>query len=514
MPSVSSSYDVIVVGTQLASLVSGALLAKRGFRVLLVSQDELPPEYEVADGLRLPREPFNFVAAGSPIARRVFNELALGQLVRRRAVHVDPAFQICLPRLRFELARDDETFEREIDREFPEVKRPVEDLLRQMDRHGELLDAVIERDLTWPAQTFFERRDAARALGELPFGKHGTAMDPLSELPEDHPFRLAVELPARFSDGMDPDHTTGLRLSRLFNAWRTSSTALDGGYPALRQLLVDNIRTHGGQVREPEKIDAVRVKRGAVTGVRIAASGEEIGASWVINGAPIGPLLRWIPDRAPFEELFERIGEPVVRYYRYTLNVVVRREGVPEGMSRDVFFARDPARLLADANALRIQVEPIDDERSLVCAEALLPRRGIEDVPEYSETVRERVVAALGELMPFFGGDHVDLIDSPHDGRGPQDLRAEMSLTPDEPWTRGPATMRAVYGFPVSTMAGLCALPVRTPIKRLLMCNEQMVPGLGMEGLLLAAWSAAKVVSRSDTKREWMRRGRWGKLEL
>ena len=173
---------------------------------------------------------------------------------------------------------------------------------------------------------------------------------------------------------MDPDHTTGLRTTRLFGAWANGAAALEGGYDGLRQMLMESIRTHGGQVREPERIDAIRVKRGAVTGVRIAASGAEIGASWVLCGAPIASLLRLVPDRAPFEELFERIGEPVVRYYRYTLNLVVRNEGVPEGMSRDVFFVRDPARLLADANALRVQSEPLDDERTLLCVEALLPR--------------------------------------------------------------------------------------------------------------------------------------------
>ncbi len=513
MPTPASSYDVVVVGTQLAPLTAGALLAKRGFRVLLVAQDELPSTYRVAEGVRLPRAPFHFTAASSPVTRRIFLELALGQHVRRRAVHLDPALQVCLPRLRFDFAREPAALEREIEREMPEIKRPVEDFFRQLDRHGALLDELVERDLTWPAQTFFERRDSARAIAELPFGKHGEAVDPLAELPERHPFRTLVELPVRFADGMDPDHVTGLRITRLFGAWAHGAAALEGGYEGLKRLLVESITTHGGQVREPEKIDAIRVKRGAVSGVRVAASGEEIGASWVLNGEPIGSLLRWVPDRGPFEELFERIGEPVVRYYRYTLNLLVRKEGVPEGMSRDVFFAVSPGRLLADANALRIQQEPFDEGRVLVCVEALLPRRGIEDIPDYAHSLRERVVAALSELMPFFG-DHIELIDSPHDGRGPQDLLAGMSLTPEEPWTRGTSTMRAVFGYPVSTTLGVCALPVRTPVKRLLMCNEQMVPGLGMEGLFLAAWSAAKVVSRSDSKREWMRRGRWGKLEL
>ncbi|MCZ7678572.1 MAG: hypothetical protein M5U28_07280 [Sandaracinaceae bacterium] len=50
----ASSYDAVFVGTQLAPLVSAALLAKRGFRVLLVAQDELPPTYAATPTIQLP----------------------------------------------------------------------------------------------------------------------------------------------------------------------------------------------------------------------------------------------------------------------------------------------------------------------------------------------------------------------------------------------------------------------------------------------------------------------------
>ncbi len=510
----ASSYDVVLVGTQLSNLVAGALLAKRGFRVLLVAQDELPPTYEPASGLPLPREPFNFLPASSPIARRALSELALHHVFRRRAVQIDPAYQVCLPRHRFELTPERDVLEREIEREFPEVKRTIEELLRGTERNDAFLDRVLDRDLTWPPQTFFERREHARATTDQPFGKSGSAIDPLSELPEQHPFRFAVELPARFADGMDPDYPAGLRTTRFFSAWRRGGAVLDEGFATLRAMLIESIRTHSGEIREPEKVDAVLVKRGTACGVRIAASGEEIGAHWVLVGSPLATLLRLVPDRAPFEELFERIGEPVVRHYRYTLNLVVAASGVPAGMSRDVFFVRDPERPLAEANALHIPANPADAEgRRLLCVEALLPRRAIEDIPEYLSGMRERVIASIGELVPFLG-DHLELVDSPHDGREVFDLKNKKRLPAPEPWSRGPQTMRRVYGFPVTSALGVCALPIRTPIRRLLACNEQVVPGLGLEGLFLAAWSASRVVSRSDRKKDWMRRGRWGKIEL
>ena len=70
-----------------------------------------------------------------------------------------------------------------------------------------------------------------------------------------------------------------------------------------------------------------------------------------------------------------------------------------------------------------------------------------------------------------------------------------------------------VYGYPVRGMLGVCAMPSRTPIDRLYLCNEQVVPGLGLEGSLLAAASVARLVAKHDKRKEWMRRGLWTKSD-
>src|SRR5437879_2254678 len=100
-------YDVIDVGWRLTGLVGAALLAKRGFRVLVLAHEDPLPSYEIttAEGgtLDLPRTPFNFLATRSPIARRIFAELAIHQPFRRVSESFDPAFQIALPGHLFEL---------------------------------------------------------------------------------------------------------------------------------------------------------------------------------------------------------------------------------------------------------------------------------------------------------------------------------------------------------------------------------------------------------------------------
>jgi phytoene dehydrogenase-like protein len=504
-----SSYDVIAVGARLGALFAAALLAKRGFRVLVIRHETLPAQYTLED-LRLPRAPFQFTAADTPIARRLFAELALHQSFKQRATVHDPAFQVVVPGHRFELAADPADLGRELDREFPTVARAIEGFFGRQARMREALDHALDLDLTLPPTSFLERRAVSRALEQLP--KDRDESDPLREIPEDHPFRLVLHAPLRFSDAMDPDHAHGLRARRAFSSWSSGGAALSDGAESVRELLVASIRAHKGEVLDRDKIDRIHVNaRGLAEGVRLAASGDDIGADHVLLGHDITTYLGMLPDRRPFEELFERTGEPVVRYYRYTLNLVVTAEAVPAGMARDVFFVRDPERSLAGANCLHLETHRADARgRRLVCVEALLPRRAVEEADETLGTLREDLLAAVADLVPFLG-DHLLYVDSPHDDRPARDVRLGRDLVPPEKWARGPRTMETVLGYPMTSVHGLAALPTRTPIPNLLLCNEQVLPGLGLEGLLLAAWAAARAVGHSDGRRDAFRRGlfRW-----
>jgi phytoene dehydrogenase-like protein len=509
----SSYYDVVLLGTRLTSLLAGAVLAKRGFRVLILGQGVLPVTYEAA-GMVWPRAPFTFLPAHTPIVRRTLSELALYQMVRRRMTVEDPCMQVALPKHRMDLALDPEALDREIEREFPEVKRPVEDLHRNVGRLGEAFDRLTERDLVWPPETFLERREFARATASRPFTRRGDTWDPFGEFAEDHPFRRIVTVPAQFTSFIDPTQLGGIALGRLYESWLKGPPKLEGGYAWLHEAISEKIATYSGEIRARERASAILFTRGAASGVRLAGSGEEIGCSYVLAACSMSELLRLVPDRGAFEEVFERLGEPQPRFFRYTLNLRVRAEAIPDAMAHDVFFLRDPERAFGAENVLRVESHPADERgERLLCVEALLPRRGIEDVEGYIEGARERVLASLRELIPFLDA-HLLWVDSPHDGRDAEDVVARRLVPPEEPWSRGPSTMEMLCGFPVRGALGVCALPIRTPLRRLLLCNDQVVPGLGLEGTFLTAWSAARIVTKSDRKKEWMRRGLWTKVEL
>ena len=55
--------------------------------------------------------------------------------------------------------------------------------------------------------------------------------------------------------------------------------------------------------------------------------------------------------------------------------------------------------------------------------------------------------------------------------------------------------------------------PIRGPIPGSFLVGPTVLPGLGQEGQLLAAWGAARIVTRGDRRRQRMRRQMWTKIE-
>ena len=121
----------------------------------------------------------------------------------------------------------------------------------------------------------------------------------------------------------------------------------------------------------------------------------------MIAGIDVASVQRLLADRSPLEQMFERLGEPQPRFYRYTLNVVVANAGVPAGMQRDVFYVRDVDKALSSENLMHVELSRLDADHSLLCAESLLPARTVEERDGSLDDARERVMAISSELVPF-----------------------------------------------------------------------------------------------------------------
>jgi hypothetical protein len=74
-------------------------------------------------------------------------------------------------------------------------------------------------------------------------------------------------------------------------------------------------------------------------------------------------------------------------------------------------------------------------------------------------------------------------------------------------------TMQKLWTIEPRGFLDLAGEPVRGPIPGTYLVGSTVLPALGQEGELLAAWSAARLITRSDKNRQKMRRQMWSKIE-
>jgi phytoene dehydrogenase-like protein len=517
-------YDVAILGVGIGALSAAALLARRSWRVLVLGQGWRPSRYE-HEGVTLARRPFTFLAGSSPAWGRVLVELAQSQTFRRRVVALDPMFQVLAPGLRLEVPPDVALFGREIDRAFPEVRRVVDELYAELARTNAAADAAFEHDLVWPPGTFWERRETQRMAASLPRFDGGRGAPLLAEFPRDHDYRAIVDVPARFAS-----HAVDLpefAVARLHGAWTRGVTRLTHGEDELTDFLVERVRAHGGEARLGERAVRVEHRRGQVSGVVVDGDEALTGVGFVVTDHTTRGLLDLTSEFDPTRRALAALPHLVPAEWRFVVSVVVRDEGLPPPLADEAFLLpawphRGQAELREGLDGalplvhLQRRREPCGIAgATLLVAEATFGEGSTLPLTR----AREAVLATLESLLPFIEL-HYLVVDSPHDGRPLWDYRSGKRQEVDRAALRASGgsldaePMVPRWHVQPATFHGLGGEPVRTPLGGAFVVGPSTLPALGQEGELLAAWSAARIITRTDKRKERMRREMWSKVEL
>jgi phytoene dehydrogenase-like protein len=513
----SKHYDVAILGAGIGALTTAALLARRSWRVLVLGQGWRPPSYQY-EGVTLARRPFTFLAGSSPAWSRVLVELAQSQTFRRRTTPLDPMFQIIAPKLRLEVPPDVQLFAKEIDRCYPEVRRVVDELYGELARTNAAGDAAFERDLVWPPGTFWERRETERVAGSLPHFDGHRAPALLAEFPRDHDYRTVVDVPTRFAS--QAAELPEFAVARLHGAWTRGVLRLSGGEEDLVDFLVERILAHGGEVRISDRAARIVHRRGRATGVVVDGDDEPTGVEFVITDHTTRALLDLTSDFDPSRRALAALPHLVPAEWRFVVSIVVRNEGLPGPLCDESFLLpgwphRGGSRTTPMVHLQRRHQSCGIDGATLLVAEAAIAEGTSLPVAR----AREAVLAAIESLLPYIER-HYLMVDSPHDGRALWDFRAGKRAEIDRAGLRAtggslePEPMTARWHIDPHKFHGFGAEPLRTPLAGAFVVGPSTLPALGQEGELLAAWSAARLVTRTDRRRERVRREMWNKIEL
>ncbi|HEU0036859.1 MAG TPA: hypothetical protein VFQ53_39890 [Kofleriaceae bacterium] len=495
----SNSYDLVVLGDDLASLVCATLCARRGMRTLVLGDDR-PARYTLGPH-KLPIEPATWPTipgtAGERVLKELHAELALRRKIREPRGKIGG--QIVAPDFRIDLGHD--RLAGELERELG--KDPARACVAQWEQSTELarsIDALLGSEHAFPGVGFFEKRettkiaehaaDAADAWWQAAKAAPGSAL-----------WRHVAAIALRHPD------PPAIAIARAIDVWRGGPASLRGDGDAIRELLVEKLTTAGGEHRAG-RVTELGVSWGKISSVTLA-NGDELGAAQVVSSRTPHELAELLGKKAPkrlaeLAELVSLVG------YRYTLNIVLDEAGLPEHMAPSVAVVLDPGKDPVGDAAFSIHLGDTDDNgRVIATIAAVLPA----DAPIEPERIAPKLMALraglwqrLGEVMPFFER-HLILAHSPFEatpphvpgGRGSYDVPRTLPLAMTRVWKgqRSPLT---------ESTAELAALPYQTGLKNLTLTGDQILPVLGIEGSLAAGWSAAKVACAiAGKKKDYLR---------
>jgi glycine/D-amino acid oxidase-like deaminating enzyme len=461
-------YDAVVVGGQLSGALAAALLAKRGCSVLHVMHDAADGWYE-AHGYRWPCTPGLLPPLSEePSFDACLEELGLHTALQRQLRAVP--LQLIGLRQRLTLATDDEARRAEFKR-CAVNSDAVDKALEQLHQAAKASDDFFAQPLALPPHGFIERffvgRKLARGLGlnETPQWEHlPTPLRPLERLA---PWACFAAQPSQVSRVR--------ALARL----AVEPCAVKGGRAGLKEALLERSKELGADVVQGPAAELV-CQGNQVTGIRLGDT--QYAAGFVIWASDIEGARALMPERQ-WEKLARTHAPLPLSEALFTLHLALPAKALPRGLA-DAALVHTPDESLG---AVLLQVssarkegsgEELSERRLSISARAPVSLRS--GGKTAINAFVARLWAALEETLPFTQ-KHVQAsspvwLDCPSVERGTF-----------EPWPLYEVADRAL---------GVAGLSVRSPLSRLLCGSRQVLPGLGLEGEVLAARQATALICK------------------
>lgn len=489
----SNTYELVVLGDDLAALVCATLCARRGMRTLVLGDDR-PARYQLGPH-KLPVEPATWPIVAGSAGERVLRELHAEMAVRRKLREPRIAAQLVAPELRIDIGGDrlPGELERELGKQAGAAWLARWEGSREIARR---LEPMLASEHAFPGVGFFERRELAKlaeALAQEAAAWWSDAQGAAGSALWKQLAAVALRHPA----------PPPAAIARAIDAWRAGPAALRGDGDAIRELLLEKLTTAGGELRAG-RVTGLGVSWGKIASISLA-SGDDIGAQQVVASRPPAELAELLGKKAP-KRLHELAEATAVIGYRYSLNIVLDEAGLPEHMAPTVAVVADPGAEPAGDAAFSIHVGETDETgRVIVTVATVLAAEGRLDAEQLAPrcaALRASLWNRLGEVMPFFER-HLVLAHSPFEATPPQAPGGRGSY--DVPKAL-PLPMAPVWKGAVPQTAELAALPYATGVKNLTLTGEQVLPTLGVEGALAAGWSAAKIACAvAGKKKDYLR---------
>jgi phytoene dehydrogenase-like protein len=485
-------YNVIVVGTELPGLISAAILAKQGYRVLVVGHESHTNCYK-HEGYPFIRRPWLFSGfETSTVIKKVFADLSLSLEMHNRPKPFSPFYQVVLPGHRIDVVGKEERFKRELRREFPADTAQIQTFYQQVRAQNEKLSQVFDTGSVLPPQGFFEQRAHKKVTDEA---FNGGVVDPLKAFPEGHPFRAFVLGPMLMGTACSVSPYSALQVIRSTTHLSHGLFDIEGNIDALKHIFIEKVKGNCGDYREKVVVERCVVKRGSIREIVVRDRREVIGCDVLICNMDVKRFFNLVPQEDQKQRFHLKIHELQPTHLLYTVNFALRASAIPQGMGQHVITVRDASKPLENENLMLLCVDPAglpepELDARVVSASVRLNARQVRPTIDNIEAHTNRIVEGVCDVIPFF---HENLLAQGTSWVGMDKRTRNMTVDTNE--------FVPILGPPLDDTLDASPVACRTAYKNVLVAGDHLHAGLGFEGAFMGSLNAVELTSGLVTRK-------------
>ena len=471
--------DLLVLGSDLSGLMTATLLAKRGMNVLILDDDD-------------EAEPLPNLATG--LGSRSFKSL-LGKLMipdtKLQILHENKVgCQVVFPRHRLDLYRSRPLFLKEIEREFPQEKTLLEELVSEVDqlRENYLDDALSFFPIVGPK----EKKQFIRWMQNFPDTKLLSLWNQLSPT-----LQCFIKVQLRFFSRSPLFDPPTFQLLLFLPPETDSSFSIKGGARELKRLFLDKIDYFGGMVH-PLGEEAVQflTKGREVRGLQLARYNFPTRCRFLLGNMNIQKVYDSLPSPL-LSFLFGRVKQRVTAMTpteeQCVLQYEVSGDVLPTPMKENVVFVSDPFAPLVEANYLEINLHPIPKSAGRDADTLMTVSYPTQPATLDFETINQEIDSKLHRLIPFCNS-HLQRVFPALSG-------AENTETPELfPAEDSTLLQEKIARKRISYAPSLFFPTIPSHYKNFFMLGPNLLDWLGMEGKILGALRAVEMIWAGELK--------------
>jgi phytoene dehydrogenase-like protein len=461
-------FDIVVIGDGIGGLYAALLLSRAGARVAVLGQVEGFPADEpfVSPIVRM-----GHIQGAPSLFRYLLDNATANEGTANLFIPRQPGFQLLADDLRLDITANEES-KPGLERELPEFANQFPEMREALDRFGFDLDGFLA-DHPLPAGWWLERRSVRKDFAKVD--------QSIPKILGQSPLSPLLRGVALASGNVPLSQPMGLVDLRAIARWRDGDSTLVGGRTGLVNHLATLCTKQGAKVDLNARVQELILKRWRANEV-VHSAGQSYGCGSIIFSRNVDQLLTLLPKETKqklYTEQFASQAKP--ENLLIELRCKLPSYLIPAPM-RDRAILLPTRPVVEGAGPIVLSFEspkaPSKETKSterFFCAVVAVPG---EEKPEYIEHIEERLTEAIEEVLPFW---------------------TENAIPVDN---NSPIRVSRAYSYAKPGIVGVEGLELRTPIKNIWLASRQVLPGLGLEGELLAGRRVASKLHKGAVQKK------------